>query len=494
MEGYFYFIFFVVLIIFFLIRYKIKDYIEENKKDPNQYPFKITNIEQTYSKALELLYKDIAPLYLKKIKFKQIKYIKGEIATYLLHYFFISLPDDNKHDIMANLISYVAYKYVPFSFEGYVEFFNLRNKSYFETLSGKKEPACLWSLVDCDNTQQVQKVFFLMCDYIYEDMRVDYFVNELDNKAPLAILNITKASEQAMMFFNIALCTAHACQAVDKYFSQISDEEEINHLSEIKQNENSVDDKQSLISTNETTEHKYKRKKSNVLNLNMVCIIVGLLIYFGIAFFFIRPLQEEYYIDPIDIMIPSCIISVGIIILTLPFLISCLSDLRNFLNSSVKNDCAIITKIFTYIHSFLFYLPRIVLRYTIHTILPCLIACLTIYDFLVGPGIIATIIITVLLFVVISKITAFKDKQILIISVIITLLFVCITKYTIPSYSGNDIFSNNQILASSDTVYIGKTGNKYHKSNCPTLNGNGRKISLEKALGEGRKPCSICGG
>ncbi len=47
---------------------------------------------------------------------------------------------------------------------------------------------------------------------------------------------------------------------------------------------------------------------------------------------------------------------------------------------------------------------------------------------------------------------------------------------------------------SSKTVYVGKTGNKYHQSDCYTLNGNGRKITLRNALDEGRKPCSICGG
>lgn len=46
--------------------------------------------------------------------------------------------------------------------------------------------------------------------------------------------------------------------------------------------------------------------------------------------------------------------------------------------------------------------------------------------------------------------------------------------------------------ASADTVYVGKTGNKYHRKSCSTLKGKGRAISLEDAKAEGRQPCKRC--
>ena len=46
----------------------------------------------------------------------------------------------------------------------------------------------------------------------------------------------------------------------------------------------------------------------------------------------------------------------------------------------------------------------------------------------------------------------------------------------------------------SETVYIGKTGNKYHKKNCSTLKGKGIPISLDEAIAQGREPCKRCGG
>jgi micrococcal nuclease len=44
------------------------------------------------------------------------------------------------------------------------------------------------------------------------------------------------------------------------------------------------------------------------------------------------------------------------------------------------------------------------------------------------------------------------------------------------------------------TVYIGKTGNKYHTSRCRTLKNGGTAISLSNAKAQGRTACSICGG
>ena len=46
--------------------------------------------------------------------------------------------------------------------------------------------------------------------------------------------------------------------------------------------------------------------------------------------------------------------------------------------------------------------------------------------------------------------------------------------------------------APGDTVYVGKTGNKYHRKSCSTLKGKGRAISLEDAKAEGRQPCKRC--
>ena len=41
-------------------------------------------------------------------------------------------------------------------------------------------------------------------------------------------------------------------------------------------------------------------------------------------------------------------------------------------------------------------------------------------------------------------------------------------------------------------VYKGKTGNKYHKSDCGTLKGKGIEISYDDAINEGREACKIC--
>lgn len=44
------------------------------------------------------------------------------------------------------------------------------------------------------------------------------------------------------------------------------------------------------------------------------------------------------------------------------------------------------------------------------------------------------------------------------------------------------------------TVWVGKTGTKYHKENCRTLRGMKREITLEEALLQGREACKVCGG
>lgn len=44
----------------------------------------------------------------------------------------------------------------------------------------------------------------------------------------------------------------------------------------------------------------------------------------------------------------------------------------------------------------------------------------------------------------------------------------------------------------NETVYIGKTGTKYHRQDCGTLKGNGTAITLDKARAQGRTPCKVC--
>ena len=46
--------------------------------------------------------------------------------------------------------------------------------------------------------------------------------------------------------------------------------------------------------------------------------------------------------------------------------------------------------------------------------------------------------------------------------------------------------------STSQTVYIGKTGTKYHRQTCGTLKGKGRAITLSEALAQGREPCKRC--
>ena len=59
--------------------------------------------------------------------------------------------------------------------------------------------------------------------------------------------------------------------------------------------------------------------------------------------------------------------------------------------------------------------------------------------------------------------------------------------------SENTVSSGTSASSSSgETVYVGDTGNKYHRASCSTLKGNGHAISLDKALAEGREACKRC--
>jgi hypothetical protein len=42
------------------------------------------------------------------------------------------------------------------------------------------------------------------------------------------------------------------------------------------------------------------------------------------------------------------------------------------------------------------------------------------------------------------------------------------------------------------TVYIGKTGNRYHIQSCRTLKGKGIAVTLSEAQAQGRTACGVC--
>ena len=63
-----------------------------------------------------------------------------------------------------------------------------------------------------------------------------------------------------------------------------------------------------------------------------------------------------------------------------------------------------------------------------------------------------------------------------------------------PVVSSNNSSSSYNDSAVSDstasTVYIGKTGSKYHRQTCRTLKGNGSAISLSDSKSQGRTACT----
>lgn len=57
----------------------------------------------------------------------------------------------------------------------------------------------------------------------------------------------------------------------------------------------------------------------------------------------------------------------------------------------------------------------------------------------------------------------------------------------------NSSSSNNSVESSHlSTVYIGATGDKYHRASCSSLKGNGKAISLSDALSSGYSACKVC--
>ena len=62
----------------------------------------------------------------------------------------------------------------------------------------------------------------------------------------------------------------------------------------------------------------------------------------------------------------------------------------------------------------------------------------------------------------------------------------------IPILLAAVVYEHTSQKADEPVVYIGKTGSKYHKANCPTLNGNGIPIDKQEAEKLGIEPCKIC--
>lgn len=62
----------------------------------------------------------------------------------------------------------------------------------------------------------------------------------------------------------------------------------------------------------------------------------------------------------------------------------------------------------------------------------------------------------------------------------------------IPVAQSNPQAKNTYAQQNQNTqmVWIGKTGNKYHRQSCPTLKGNGSQVPLQSVAG--REPCKVC--
>ena len=54
------------------------------------------------------------------------------------------------------------------------------------------------------------------------------------------------------------------------------------------------------------------------------------------------------------------------------------------------------------------------------------------------------------------------------------------------------IFLSMAIFAIAQTVYVTKTGSKYHSDGCRYLSSSCIPISLSEAKSEGYTPCSVC--
>lgn len=54
------------------------------------------------------------------------------------------------------------------------------------------------------------------------------------------------------------------------------------------------------------------------------------------------------------------------------------------------------------------------------------------------------------------------------------------------------VFSFVALFAIAQTVYITKTGSKYHSDGCRYLSRSCIPVSLSEAISEGYEPCSVC--
>lgn len=50
----------------------------------------------------------------------------------------------------------------------------------------------------------------------------------------------------------------------------------------------------------------------------------------------------------------------------------------------------------------------------------------------------------------------------------------------------------DNVQTNSEMVWIGETGNKYHRQSCRTLKKGKKQITLSQALSEGRQACKVC--
>lgn len=75
-------------------------------------------------------------------------------------------------------------------------------------------------------------------------------------------------------------------------------------------------------------------------------------------------------------------------------------------------------------------------------------------------------------------------KKLLTFSLCFVLIFFCGCKKTPKQYTSNE--------ASSVTVYITKTGSKYHTKKCYHLKKSCKEIYLDEAVEKGYEPCLNC--
>lgn len=62
----------------------------------------------------------------------------------------------------------------------------------------------------------------------------------------------------------------------------------------------------------------------------------------------------------------------------------------------------------------------------------------------------------------------------------------------IPSEPASGTENETSYQESSNIVWVGETGNKYHRESCSTLSGRKYKMTLQEAKAEGREACKRC--